>query len=440
MTLENLHRTLNQRKRPEDVAEMIEVILNEDLNRSEMKTLRKASGKSLVKSFWKYTSMLESFSEPIGAEKQIRKAVEVFKASYDFDNFDFVDPKEIEIFIKQMSKLIGKEFGQNNLMSDRLNRKERLELGFDISKRRYNKLFRHLKRLEKKLNKIIQEIKKTEFQKIAKHGLVHHIELEDFVKDKFSACFIAYYTSRCNLRSEFTITGQQKPYDEIADMLFKKATVSGFLKNNQTANFYTISYVYPVKRVLDKLTDNEKGMLLGKWTTTIEEISTLLKKLWNENDINRETMVVKRGNDSSTWNNTAGAWNKARDVWMNIVYSLGLESILDTICFGKVLRLMAGDVVAWHISSGGALDSNTQVWNKLPLPWEVFNGEKYCNKKMVIEICEKANLDPEKSGWIAPKTHSVSEFIPTPELVHGVTIFNPYLATILKKEKFFSGK
>ena len=152
-------------------------------------------------------------------------------------------------------------------------------------------------------------------------------------------------------------------------------------------------------------------------------------------------MIVQRGNDSTTWNNTAGAWNKARDHWMNLIYALGLDTILNEICFGKVMRLMAADVVSWHYATNGRLDPNTDVWNKIPLPWEVFKGKERCTKKLVITYCEKAGLDPEKSGWIAPRAHhTVANFKPTPELVHGVAVSNPFLATVLKKEKYYSGK
>jgi hypothetical protein len=151
-------------------------------------------------------------------------------------------------------------------------------------------------------------------------------------------------------------------------------------------------------------------------------------------------MIVKRGNDSTTWNNTAGAWNKARDNWINLLYATGMEGVLDELCFGKVLRLMAADVAAWHRSTGGGLDPNTEVWNKLPFPWDVFEGQAVCTKEMVVNACAAAKLDPWKSGWIAPRPHDVVPFRPTPELVHGVTVSNPFLATVLKKHRYFSGK
>ena len=186
--------------------------------------------------------------------------------------------------------------------------------------------------------------------------------------------------------------------------------------------------------------DSEKGELLGKWTNLLQELSGFLKEIWEANTFRRDSMVVKRGDDSSTWNNTASAWNKARDNWMNLIYAMGADFVLDEMCFGKIMRLMAADVVAWHRMVGNTIDPNTIVWNKVALPWEVFGGNAICTKDSINEACRKAGLDAEKSGWIAPRPHGVVEFKPTPELVHGVTVSNPFLATVLKKHRYFSGK
>jgi hypothetical protein len=125
---------------------------------------------------------------------------------------------------------------------------------------------------------------------------------------------------------------------------------------------------------------------------------------------------------------------------MNLVYALGMDYILDELCFGKVLRLIAADVAYWHHTTGSDLDVNTNVWNKLPLPREVFQGKKTCTKSLVIKYCREAEIDAEKSGWIAPRPHGIVKFKPTPELVNGVIISNPFLAIILKQHKYFSGK
>ena len=408
---------------------MIIDLLGDNLTLVERLTLEKAAKGSLKRTIWGYSSMLQEFSEPIGAEKQIKKAVEIFKLGKR-DDIEYDDLSSIKSFIKEVSPIIHKPFGGNNFKTDRLTKSQRAELGLDVSKRNYNKKWRIMKRLEKKLHKFAREGKKIEFQKISKHGISHRLDFDNFSKDLNSACFIAYYNARCNLRSVFTNQKQEKAFDDISEMLLnrckglRKSFFSRIKKDRagkpNEINWWAIAHVYTSQEVLANLSDHQKGKLLGIWTTILREIASLLDEIWNASNINRQTMVVKRGNDSTTWNNTAGAWNKARDNWMNLIYSMGMDYTLDEICFGKVMRLMAADVVAWHHMSGGKIDPNTDVWNKLPLPWEVFEGKMKCTKKLVEQLCTDAGIDAEKSGWIAPRVHGMTEFKPTPELVHGV--------------------
>lgn len=448
-TIEQLYQTLSERRRPEDVAEMVIELTKDSLTTKERLLLEKAAKGSLARNVFGYTSMLQTFAEAKGAGKQIAKAIEIFKLD-NKSKSDYNNQKDIEGFINFVSPIIHKTAGKNDFKVDRLNKSQRKENGLDLSKRNYNKKWRLLTRIENKLLKFIRESKKIELHKIAKHGLAHSLDFANFSSDIHTACFIAYYNSRCNLRSVFTNQSQDRAFDEISEMLLKrcKEKETKFFdffrkdkigKQNNT-NWWAISHIYTSQEVLSNLTDEQKGILLGKWTTILQDIAELLDEVWTVSNINRETMVVRKGNDSTTWNNTAGAWNKARDNWMNLIYSLGLDFILEEICFGKVLRLMAADVVAWHYSTGGKLDPNTEVWNKIPLPWEVFQNKAECNKELVIKYCKQAGLDPEKSGWIAPRVHGVAEFKPTPELVHGVAVSNPFLATVLKRHRYFSGK
>lgn len=448
--LETLYKSLSQRKRPEDIAQIVLEILDKDLSSSERQLLGKAAKGSLKNRWFGYTSMLQEFAQVVGAEKQVQKAKEIF-GIMEVQSFDYNKVKNVNQFIETVSPLIHKQVGENNFVTDRLSRAERKEVGLDISKRNYNKKWRLLKRLEKKVLKIQRETQKVEFQKISKHGLVHHLDFENFSSDINTACFIAYYNARCNLRSLFTNKSQKRAFDEISEMLFNRCerkakglrklfvqkTIS---KSQDNTNWHAISYIYPDQKVLAHLSDEQKGELLGKWAHILEQIAGLLEEIWTNSNIQRNTMIVQRGNDSTTWNNTAGAWNKARDNWMNLIYALGLEDILDELCFGKVMRLMAADVVAWHGMTGSQLDPNTLVWSKVPLPWKVFKGKATCNKAMIIRHCRKAGLDPEFSGWIAPRKHGIEKFTPTPELVHGVAVANPFLASVLKKHKYFSGK
>lgn len=430
-TIEQLYNTLHERRRPEDVAQMVIELTINNLTAKERTVLEKAGKNSLKRNVYGYTAMLQTFAKAIGAGKQITKAIEIFKLTITGES-DYNKAEEIEKFIALVSPIINKPVGQNNFKFDRLNKEQRAELGLDISKRNYNKKWRLLKRIEAKLQIFIRESKKVEFQKIGKHGLAHTISFKEFATDVNTASFIAYYNARCNLRSVFTNQGQERPFDEICEVLLKRC--------KEDANWWAISHIYTSQEVLLKLTDEQKGILLGKWTTILQDIAALLDEVWNANDFNRQTMVVKKGNDSTTWNNTAGAWNKARDNWMNLIYALGMDYILDELCFGKVLRLIAADVAYWHHTTGSDLDSNTNVWNKLPLPWEVFQGKASCTKSLVIKYCREADIDAEKSGWIAPRPHGVVKFKPTPELVNGVIISNPFLATVLKQHKYFSGK
>ncbi len=51
--------------------------------------------------------------------------------------------------LKKISPEIGKHFGASDFKADRLNKQQRKSAGLDLSKRKYNKLFRILARLEK---------------------------------------------------------------------------------------------------------------------------------------------------------------------------------------------------------------------------------------------------------------------------------------------------
>lgn len=434
MSLTILYQSLFQRKRPEDIADTILTALSKDLSAHEYRLISKAAQGSLKRRFFGYTSMLQEFARPINLETQIQKTIVLFGLEKS-NTINYNNIGQIENFIKETSKLIGKSFGENNFIADRLNKFERKALGFDISKRQYNKKWRLLKRLENKLLKFIREQRKSEFQQIGKHGLARRIKQKDFEQDINTACFIAYYTAKSNLRSEFTISGQQRAFDEISNVLYKRC-----LKHSHQSNWWAIAHVYPNAKTLGFLSDTEKGNLLGQWTKVLEDIAQLLGETWRENKFNRKTMVVQRGNDSSTWNNTANAWNKAREHWIALVYALDMEYILDNFCFGKVMRLMAADVVRWHKVTGGGLDPNTFVWNVLPLPWEVFSGKKNCTRQMIEQACVNASISPTQSGWVAPRIQQVVTFKPTPELVHGVAIACPFFATILKKKGYFSGK
>jgi hypothetical protein len=458
MDLTTLYQTLRQRRRPEDVAELLLPLLQDQLTPSEQNKLAKAAAGSLRRNLWQFSSMSEEFAPPVGADKQARKAAELIGYSLpdssEVVSLDFADPEQVTVLLRELNPRIAKDIGQHNYQTDRLDRAARAKVGLGgLSRRRYNKQFRALRHLEAKLERLTAASRQRELHMTSKSGFAHELAYDEFAADLFSAAFIAYFTARSNLRSEFTIGGQQRAYDEIADMLFQRCRngqqpsmlrrlLTGGAKTPPptTSNWWAIAQVYPEQEVLKQLTDEQKGQLLGRWTMLLMELAGYLQKIWTANTFRRDTMIVKQGDDSSTWNIAAGGWNKARDNWINLLYSLGMEEILDAKCPGKVLRLMAADVVYWHQQAGGMLDPNTIVWAALPLPWEVLQDTASCTRTMVRNACRRAELDPAKSGWLAPRVHGVVTFRPTPELVHGVSVSSPYLAQLLRQHKVFSGK
>jgi hypothetical protein len=116
-----------------------------------------------------------------------------------------------------------------------------------------------------------------------------------------------------------------------------------------------------------------------------------------------------------------------------------VSRLLDDLCPGKVLRLMAADVAAWHGASGGGLHPDTRVWAALPAPWDALARKARCTRAMVEAACRNHGVDP--AGWTGPRPPKLPvPFRPTPELVHGVAIGSPGLATLLREAGWFTGK
>lgn len=297
----------------------------------------------------------------------------------------------------------------------------------------YNNRFRLAARMEAKRTRVLREQLKRSLTLASKSRLASRLRPEQ-LNHAETASFVAYYVARCNLRSVFTNTAQTRPYDEICEMLMAHC------RQSAETNWFAIAHVLPDEDVLSRLDAESKGRLLGEYFGLMEQAAELLAEVWAASNIDRETMVVRRGNDSTTWNVTAGAWNKLRSGWFGLLFGLGLEQWIEACCPGKVLRLMAADVAAWHRASGGDLHADTGPWCDLPLPWEVLRGEP-CSRSRVEAVCGKCEVDPIKGGWIAPSPErKVAAFAPTPELVHGVTVASPHLAALLRKAGVFSGK
>ncbi len=435
MSLHLLYTAVQRRKRPEDVADAILTVLGSRLDRGERAMIEVAARGALRRTVAGYTSMLQDFARPLGLKRQADRASELFTGLPRLTDEDAADPVKVEAFICDACAQIQKGFGRQSFLYDRLNRATRAELGIGDSRRAYNRKFRLLVRMEKKLRRHARLVRQYELTRVGKSGLATWLSYDELTADLDTACFVAYYTARCNLRSEFTVSGQQRPFDTIAATLFERC------QRSETTSYWAIAHVFPTSAVLARLTAEEKGRLLARWTDLLRELARLLEETWQRSRFARDTMIVRRGDDSTTWNQLARAWNTARDHWIAILTALGMEAIFDHLWPGKVMSLRAADVAAGHRAIGGGLHPDTRVWTALPAPWDVLEGRESCSRSLVEHTCRGCGVDPEKNGWTRPRTRdAVVAYRPTPELVHGVTIASPHVAAILKKAGYFSGK
>ena len=434
--LNRLFESLQKRLRPEDVAEMILTALKNDLSQSEIKVLQKAAARSLKNQWQQFTSMSQDFHRPVAPVRQVGKAVELFATAFRLPDKDCANVEKVAGLVKQISVEVRKNFGHNSFKFDRLNGADRTTANLEISRRRYNKLFRFLVRFEAKIETYKRELRKYQATRTAKSSLATEISYQDFAASLDAACFIAYFAARSNRRSIFTNQSQDCAFDEVAKMLLDR-----FRRNPHSAGWRAIALIMPDAEIVVHLSDEDKVWLYGKWLAALNDIAGLLKETWEKSQFNRQTMIVKRGDDSSTWNALAGAWNAARQGWLTAAQGLGMADEIERMCFGKVMRLMAADVASWHRASGGELEPDTLIWAELPAPWQVLSGETACPRSLVEAVCRKHNVDPQKKGWtFPPQTRVAVEFKPTPELVHGVAVSHPELALILRCAGWFSGK
>lgn len=428
--IDALYDAIQRRPRPEDVAELIVSLFPRAASKP---VIVSASRGSFRQNLYGWSSMASDFARPIGAEKQVKKACELFKIPDVPDVAACLDPVRVQAFLDRVSPMIQFVPGQTNFRTNRLDRSQRKTAGLDMRKRQYNKRWRLLKRLDDKIRRMIRNSAKYEFTRVGKSALATKLTREDIAKDLPTACFVAYLSARMSMRSVFTNTSQERAFDTVAKALLDLAMES------PTINWWAIAHVHPEWEVLAKLSEGEKGRLLGMSFGLLKGVGDFLAGEWAKLDVNRSTLIVQRGNDSSTWNNTAGAWNKTRDLWFSVVHALDMGDILDSMCPGKVLRLMAADVAYWHRSSGGDVHPDTKVWAEIPLPWEVLKGEDRCTRDDVEMACAKYKVKVE--GWTGPRpSKKAVDFKPTPELVNGVVVSSPALALALRKAGWFSSK
>lgn len=303
-----------------------------------------------------------------------------------------------------------------------------------MSRRQYKRMRRTVANLDQLLPRYKRAQRMDRLHRVAKISFAHDLGFDEFGSDLPTACFVAYMTANLARRSLFTASTQARAFDSLAEKMFV-----GFVGEN--TNWYAIAHVFPRADVLRGVSIDNRMVLLGKARTVMSQSAVELKRAWEGSDINLETMIVRRGNDSSTWNALAGSWNRGRDYWIALMQSLGLYDSFDQFLPGKVLRLMAADVASWHRSGGDQLHGDTGVFASLPKPWDVMLAEDVCGREAIEEACLTYEIDPLKTGWSRARARTaVDAWRPTYATVHGVEVEDPELAKWLRKIGVFSGK
>jgi len=341
---------------------------------------------------------------------------------------------EIEALLTEARRLIGAPAtGTLSFRDGRLDRVGRSVAGLDISRRRYNKLFRLVQFLETELegNRRFGEI--CDISVAAKTGILTQLSFEEFSRDAATAIFVTYMAARMGLRSTFTVGPQDRPFDDLGEALLKELTES------ESTNWYAVAHVFSRNDILVRLSEPQRLTLVSRAIDQMLRAAHVLKRLAKDGNIDiRRGCVVQPGQDSSSWNAAAGAWNKSRDTWLGLAYTLRLD--VDEMLPGKVPRLMAADVAAWHHSLGEKAHPDELIAAELPMPWTVLLEGVDCPASEVRATCQRHGVVPEKTGWsMSHERTAVEIWHPTPELVHGVTVDDPFTAAVMRRLGWFSG-
>lgn len=413
MSLYALHASMSQRWTTERVARALLALDDVALPRKAHALLRKATA-----SKHRWTSMSETFEQAVIPRRQLTVGRELFPTVKPPRRAD--EGQALGFYLERLKahlKITGTRFDVDRPARD----------ARPYGKRAFNKRFRYVKRLERKIESFQQAQRMRTLERMAKTLLAGWVTQADFVSDGRTACFLAWMTARLGRRSVFTCGSQERAYDQVADALLKGL--------GPEANWYAVAHVYPDSEVLARLTPYDRGRLLGQWFGVMVDAAEVLHRLAATGRYDLKRFVVRRGNDSSTWNAAAGAFNKAREGWLNTMHALGLHAAFDEMLPGKALRLMAADVVAWH--GQGQLDPDTRVAAHLSPPWEVVLGRANCIQAQVQRACRAEGVVGR--AWLKPRTRKVAKGSFTPELVHGVMVSAPSLAQALRRAGVAAG-
>lgn len=448
---------LTNRRSPQSVAKDLEALgVGERLANAGMLTSLARHSSGMPEEFHKHPGLERAYTNAFNSMKAISDTLGLPERSASWS-----DPESLWVWVSDSEKLLGLDtasFSEPELNKKRrsnyyhssrpagvrgakkghldkrtaLDARSRRQTLPGVSVRAYRRAVNDVLHLEQRTGVFLKARLKENATMYAKSRLAYLISEDEFMAAPITTVsFVAYYVARLNQRSIFTSGPQDRPMDALADELLMLAL------NDPDVSPSVIAKVLTRQSVLDLLNEEERGELLALTFKQMQDAAFLLESIFYPK---RTNMVVRRGDDSSTWNAASRCYNQARTGWLNLLKALGRESTLLVLCPGKVPALIASDVSFWHASEGGNAHADEAIFFTLPKPWDVLNARAVCGSDVVIAACKANNVDAETSGWTSGyKQSSLEETKASPELVNGVEVSNPELAKLLKSLGAFGG-
>lgn len=382
---------------------------------------------------WAHQEMNDDFDRVVTPEAQLATLYTLFpqiqKSTLPADATDKSYLKTLRRTVKEALRFLGapEEYTAEQTLQKRhqINWNDSVFANNALTKR-----LRFLANFENKIERASNVTRLRHAQMQAKSRLAYLVN-PSALDDK-SLAYVAYVAARANRRSLFLLGGQSKAFDTISAKLFKLLDKSSAWKE--------IALVAPTPNVLSRVTDSALDQLIGLFSHEMRVAASELGKLYPSlPERMRNEMVMVKGVDSSSWNAYAGALNTMRSAWVAAIQVAGSDYVFDEYLPGKAPRLMASDIVWWSRESGDSLHGDTQLFNALPLPWDVVSGKASLTREQILSTAKKLNVDVD--GWVAPRLKREPEKASAePASVHGVIIDSPELAPPLRKAGCFSGK
>lgn len=307
-----------------------------------------------------------------------------------------------------------------------------------VSKKLYKAAVRSVLHLEERVATLLDVRRMESNVQFAKARLAPSIPRQGFEASPYTAAFVAYYTARLGARTLFSAAGQDRPMDDVAEHLLQQALPEG--------NFATLSKVITHRAIVRRLSGDEVIELERLYLDRIDTAAYDLARLFDHSRDRRE-MIVRRGDDSSTWNAASRAFNQARTGLLNLAPfvqevrgAVGPVFGIDYLP-GKAPALIAADVANYLYE--GELHADLQVWDQLPLPWQALpGGSATCTVEDVQHVCASLGIDADTTGWTMPyRQDRIETARPAQDLVHGIAVHaDPALVEELRKAGLFAGK